>query len=108
MRKLSGVFKDEPTTLPTPNVTLAWYSPARLPQLLFKPIFDVPKDLLPSIKIDNLEHQLLCIDHFIDLIDTIYKDDFPISWDNIRYEQPKESIANLLAIQLWTHFKSSN
>ena len=59
VKKISGVFKKEPTAPPAPNVTLAWYSLARLPPLPFIPIFKVTDDLPPSVEIENLEHQLL-------------------------------------------------
>jgi len=105
VKKLSGIFKDKPTTPSTPNITLAWYPPARLPRLLFVPIFDIPRDLPPSVEIDNLEHQLSCIDHFIDLVDMICEDDSPIGLDSMQHEQPEESAADLLAKRLWAHFE---
>jgi len=107
MKKLSGVFKDESTTPSTPDVASVGCPPAQLPRLPFKPIFGVLKDLPLSVKIDNLECQLSCIDHLVDLIDMIYKDNFPIGRGDIRCEQPGESVADRLAMQLWTHFESS-
>ena len=107
VKKLSGIFKDKPMAPPTPNPYLVYYGPAQLPPLPFAPIFRIPKDLPPSVEIINLLHQLLCIDHLIDLIDTICKDDFPISWDDRWYKQPEESVADHLAMRLWTHLESS-
>ena len=106
VKKLSAVFKDEPTTLPTPNITLAWYKAMPFPPLplSFVPIFKIPNHLPPSVEIVNLEQQVMCIDHFIDLIDKICEDNLPISWDDIRYQQPQETIAELLAKRLRTHF----
>ncbi len=107
VKKLSGVFKDESTTPPPPNVASAWYSPVQLPRLPFIPIFGGLKDLPPSVKIDNLEHQLSCVDRLIDLVDTICEEDFPIGRGDIQCEQPGESVADRLVMQLWTHFESS-
>jgi len=88
VKKISAVFKDD-EPLPTPNVTLSWYSPAQLPPLPFIPIFKVTKDLPPSVEIENLEQQMACVDCLIDLIDMICEEDLPISWDYKRHRQPR-------------------
>ena len=107
VKKLSGVFRDESTTPPPPDVASAWYSPVQLPRLPFVPTFGALKDPPLSVKIDSLECQLSCVDHLIDLVDTICKEDFPIGRGNIQCEQPGESVADRLATRLWTHFNSS-
>ena len=92
VKKISAVFKDD-EPLPTPNVTLSRYSPARLPTLPFIPIFEVMEDLLPSMEIENLEQQMACVDCLMDLIDVICKDDLPISWDYRQHRQPRGATA---------------
>jgi hypothetical protein len=87
VKKISAVFKDD-EPLPTPNITLSWYSPVRLPSLPFIPIFKVMKDLPPSVEIENLEQQMVCVDRLIDLIDMICEEDLPISWDYKQHRQP--------------------
>jgi hypothetical protein len=81
VKKISAVFKDKPTTLPPSNITLAWYKAIEFPPLPFIPIFKLPKHLPPSVEIENLEHQITCIDHFVDMIDKICEDDLPMSWN---------------------------
>jgi hypothetical protein len=100
VKKISAVFKDKPTTLPTPEITLAWYEAMELPPLSFLPIFKLPKHLPQSIEIENLGHQIACIDHFVAMIDRIYEDDLPMSWNYKRSNEHQGSLSEHLAQQL--------
>jgi len=119
VKKVSGVFKGSPATSEAlipwyDRVPLTLYDTVQLPPLPFVPLFPLPGRVLESLlsmEIPHLEQQLKEIDRYLDLIDASYEDpedDLPISWDDIRFEEPEESGPELLAKQLRADLKLSH